>query len=82
MAELPLGPWLALPLTHTVYVPGEWVTLRCSAPRGEGVARYRFYKQPVGLIADGDSWALCLCTGHCAPGKRCHPGRAGPSPCP
>ncbi|XP_065421445.1 uncharacterized protein LOC135975227 isoform X2 [Chrysemys picta bellii] len=51
--EPPRSPWLTLAPRHPMYVPGERVTLRCSAPRGEGVATYRFYRQPRGLIADG-----------------------------
>ncbi|XP_053901187.1 basement membrane-specific heparan sulfate proteoglycan core protein-like [Malaclemys terrapin pileata] len=50
--ELPPAPRLTLAPPHPVYVPGERVTLRCSAPWGEGVAGYRFYRQRGGLIAD------------------------------
>ncbi|XP_050774982.1 Fc receptor-like protein 5 isoform X1 [Gopherus flavomarginatus] len=53
VTELPSAPQLALAPPHPVYVLGEWVTLRCSAPQGEGVTRYRFYRQRRGLIADG-----------------------------
>uniref|UniRef100_A0A8C4WBQ0 Ig-like domain-containing protein n=1 Tax=Gopherus evgoodei TaxID=1825980 RepID=A0A8C4WBQ0_9SAUR len=53
VTERPSAPQLALAPPHPVYVLGEWVTLRCSAPQGEGVTRYRFYRQRRGLIADG-----------------------------
>ncbi|XP_039354705.1 Fc receptor-like protein 5 [Mauremys reevesii] len=53
MTERPPAPRLALAPPHPVYIPGERVTLRCSAPRSEGVAGYRFYRQRGGLIADG-----------------------------
>ncbi|XP_053901186.1 Fc receptor-like protein 5 [Malaclemys terrapin pileata] len=53
VTEPPPAPRLTLAPPHPVYIPGEWVTLRCSAPLDEGVARYRFYRQRRELIADG-----------------------------
>ncbi|XP_074917403.1 Fc receptor-like protein 5 [Chelonoidis abingdonii] len=50
--EPPPAPRLALAPPHPVYIAGEQVTLRCSAPQGEGVAKYRFYRQRRRLIPD------------------------------
>ncbi|XP_065422588.1 Fc receptor-like protein 5 [Chrysemys picta bellii] len=42
------APALSLSPQHPVYVRGERVTLECSAPRGQEVAGYRFYKRHRG----------------------------------
>ncbi|XP_075768333.1 uncharacterized protein LOC142821334 [Pelodiscus sinensis] len=51
--ELPPAPWIALAPRHPGFLPGEQVTFRCSAPPGQEVARYRFYRQPGELIGAG-----------------------------
>ncbi|XP_034642692.1 immunoglobulin superfamily member 1-like [Trachemys scripta elegans] len=52
----PLAPKLSLHPKLPVYLPGEKVTLNCSAPRGEEVAGFRFHlhrgdKTPEELLA-------------------------------
>ncbi|XP_065422556.1 alpha-1B-glycoprotein-like [Chrysemys picta bellii] len=41
----PPAPTLSLDTRYTVYLPGEWVNLTCSAPRYEQVSGYRFFYQ-------------------------------------
>ncbi|XP_054850515.1 cell surface glycoprotein MUC18-like [Eublepharis macularius] len=43
--ELPPAATLSLDPKHPVYLQGERVTLTCSAPDGQEVAGYRFYKE-------------------------------------
>ncbi|XP_053902467.1 Fc receptor-like protein 5 [Malaclemys terrapin pileata] len=48
----PAAPTLSLHAPPPVYLPGERVTLRCSAPGSDRVQRYRFYGEHERLIHD------------------------------
>ncbi|XP_075768074.1 Fc receptor-like protein 5 isoform X2 [Pelodiscus sinensis] len=53
VTEPPPAPRIALVSPHPVFLPGDQVTLRCSAPPRQEVAGYRFYRQPGELIGTG-----------------------------
>ncbi|KAM9120607.1 Fc receptor-like protein 5 [Pangshura tecta] len=48
----PVGPTLSLHPPHPFYLPGERVTLGCSAPGGTRLPGYRFYREQERLIHD------------------------------
>ncbi|KAM9121185.1 Fc receptor-like protein 5 [Pangshura tecta] len=48
----PTAPTLSLHPTHPLYLPGEHVTLKCSAPGGTKLQKYGFYREQERLIHD------------------------------
>ncbi|XP_034642688.1 Fc receptor-like protein 6 [Trachemys scripta elegans] len=48
----PAAPTLSLHPPHPLYLPGERVTLRCSAPGSDRLQGYRFYGEQERLIHD------------------------------
>ncbi|CAM5153830.1 unnamed protein product [Eretmochelys imbricata] len=54
VTDPPPPPTLSLHPLHPIYILGESVMLRCSAPFGEEVKRYRFFNQRGERISKGD----------------------------